>query len=636
MKTLKPGATLHRSLSFERAAINDEARTVELAFSSEEPYSRWWGIEVLDHSPQSVRLGRLAKGGPLLMDHDTRDHVGVIESVQIGADRVGRAVVRFGKSARAEEVWQDVKDGIRRNVSVGYQIHHAQLVDKRGEDDDTYRVDDWEPFEVSLVAVPADATVGVGRAARMDGEESPVVELEERTAAEPQSAIPDGEGITAAEPTESTEQPQIKEHEMSEINVQEHEQRGADAVRKQVQEIIAIGEQYKATDLAAQCVREGKSVEEFKAALLERMSTKPTAADVPLSQKEAREYSYARAISAALDAAEGRDAKGLEAEVSEELRRQLPSSYKQRGGIMIPLSLQRSAIATSLYNTAGKGAEAVFTEAGDLIELLRNRSVAAELGARIMSGLQGPVSFPKQATANSAYWMPENDGTDVTLGNATLSSVGLTPKTLQASTAYSRQLLAQAIFDVEQFIRADLAAVHALAWDKAVLHGAGASNEPDGLYHLSGVNAVAMGGVPTFGKLVDMVTEVAKDNALAGSLAFVTTPGMAGKLSQTVIAASTDTRMIWGGSLTDGLVAGYRGVATNQVSAVLGGGSNEHGILFGNWEEIMIGLWGAMEIVVDPYALKKQGMVEITSFQLVDIAARHAESFCKATGATLS
>lgn len=423
---------------------------------------------------------------------------------------------------------------------------------------------------------------------------------------------------------------------MSEINVKEHEQRGAEAVRKQVQEIIAIGEQYKATDLAAQYVREGKGVEEFKAALIERMSTKPTAADVPMSQKEAKEYSYARAISAALDMVEGREAKGLEAEVSEELRRQLPASYKQRGGIMIPLSLQRAAIATSLYNTAGKGAEAVFTEAGDLIDLLRNRSVAVELGARVLSGLQGPVSFPKQATANSAYWMPENDGTDVTLGNATLSSVGLTPKTLQASTAYSRQLLAQAIFDVEQFIRNDLAAVHALAWDKAVLHGAGASNEPDGLYHLSGVNSVAMGGVPTFGKLVDMVTEVAKDNALRGSLAFVTTPGMAGKLSQTVIASNTDTRMIWGGSLTDGLVAGYRGVATNQVSAVLGGGSNEHGILFGNWEEIMIGLWGAMEIVVDPYALKKQGMVEITSFQLVDIAARHAESFCKATGATLS
>ena len=622
MKTLKPGATLHRSFSVERAAINDEARTVELAFSSEEPYDRWWGREILDHSPQSIRLNRLAKGGPLLMDHDARDHVGVIESVQIGADRVGRAVVRFGKSARAEEVWQDVKDGIRRNVSVGYQVHRATLIEK-GEDIDVYRVDDWEPFEVSMVAVPADATVGVGRSADAIDSESPVVEVE-APAAEPEKTEP----ITESE---------TKEHKMTqEMTVKEHEQRGADAVRKQVAEIIAIGEAYKATDLAAQYVREGKSVEDFKAALIERMSTKPLAADVQLSKKEAREYSYARAINAALDMVEGRAGSGIEAEVSEELRRQLPASYKSRGGIMVPLSLQRAAISTALYNTAGKGAEAVFTEAGDLIELLRNRSVAAELGARILSGLQGPVSFPKQSGANTGYWVAENSGSDVTPGNAALASVGLTPKTLQASTAYSRQLLAQATFDVENFIRGDLAQVHALAWDKAVLHGAGASNEPDGLYHLSGVNSVAMGGVPTFGKLVDMVTEVAKDNALAGSLAFVTTPGMAGKLSQTVVAASTDTRMIWGGSLTDGQVAGYRGIASNQVSAVLGGGNNEHGILFGNWEEILIGLWGALEIVVDPYALKKQGMIEITSFQLVDIAARHAESFCKATGATIA
>jgi HK97 family phage major capsid protein len=230
--------------------------------------------------------------------------------------------------------------------------------------------------------------------------------------------------------------------------------------------------------------------------------------------------------------------------------------------------------------------------------------------------------------------MPENDGTDVTAGNAALGSVTLSPKTLQATTAYSRQLVAQSTIDVEQFIRNDLAAVHALAWDKAVFHGAGASNEPDGLYHIGGTNSVAFGGAPSFAKLIDMVTEVNKDNALGGSLAFVTTPGLAGKMAQTVVAASTDTRMIWSGNLSEGELAGYRALSTNQILATLGAGS-EHGLLFGDWSQVLIGQWGAMEIIVDPYAKKKQGMLEITSFQMCDIAFRHVTAFCKATGATL-
>ena len=103
------------------------------------------------------------------MDHDSRDHVGVIESVTIGADRIGRAIVRFGRSQRADEIFNDVKDGIRNHVSVGYMIHKA-ILEESGEDGDIYRVSDWEPFEVSMVSVPADASVGVGRAADADSQ----------------------------------------------------------------------------------------------------------------------------------------------------------------------------------------------------------------------------------------------------------------------------------------------------------------------------------------------------------------------------------------------------------------------------------------------------------------------------------
>jgi HK97 family phage major capsid protein len=355
---------------------------------------------------------------------------------------------------------------------------------------------------------------------------------------------------------------------------------------------------------------------------------------IDLTPVEKQNYSYARAMAAALARAEGQSVSGFEVEVSQDMERNLPASYKRNGGIFVPLSLQRAAIAESLYNTAGKGAETVFTEPGELIDMLRNASVAVRLGARMLTGLQGPVSFPKQVGATTAYWVAENTGTDVTASNATLGSVSLNPKTLQATTAYSRQLLAQATVDIEALVRNDMAAVHALAWDRAVLHGTGDNNQPTGIYAAANVNAIAMGGVPTYGKLIDMITEINKDNAILGTLRFVTTPGMAGKLAQTVIASNTDTRMIWDGAVTGGRLVGYEATSSNQVSATLGGGS-EHGIIVGDFSQVMIGTWGGFELVVDPYALKKQGMVEVTSFQMCDVALRHPHAFCKSTGATI-
>lgn len=623
-RKIKTG-TLHRSVQLDRAGINEEARTVELAFSSEEPYERWFGTEILDHSPKSIKLDRLTNGGPLLLDHDPCEQIGVVESVSLGADRVARAVVRFSRSADGEEIFQDVKDGIRRNVSVGYIVNKMRL-ESEGKDgaDPVYRVTDWEPMEISIVSIPADTTVGIGRAAAAGEHET---EIEGAAPVAP-----------AAAPETTLEKSTMSTPEIIATEAQFRADAAKDE-RTRTAEIAAMGEMHAkrgGDKLAMQFIREGKSVEEFRAAMLAKLAAEPPAQTdtITLNAREAKDYSYVRAIAAALARAEGQNASGFEVEVSQDIERGIPANYKRNGGIFVPLSLQRGAIAEALYNTSGKGASTVFTQAGEFIDLLRNASVAVGLGARVLSGLTGPVSFPTQTAGASVSWVAENSGTDVTATNATLSSVALSPKTLQGSTAFSRQLMAQSSLDIEQFIRNDLAAAHALAWDLAVMHGTASNNQPTGIYAASNVNAVAMGGVPTFGKLVDMVTEVLKDNALSGSLAWATTPGMAGKLAQTVVAASTDTRMIWGGALDNGNLAGYKAIASNQVSAVLGGGA-EHGVIFGNWADALIGMWGALELVVDPYALKKQGMIEVTSFQLCDIALRHPQSFCKATGATI-
>ena len=133
------------AFEFDRASLNKDERTVDLAWCSELPYERWWGIEVLDCKPTSVRMGRLKNSAPLLVGHDTDDHVGVVESVSLDKDKKGRARVRFSKSARGEEIFTDVLDGIRTKVSVGYRIHDLVL-ESKDEEVSTYRVTDWEPY----------------------------------------------------------------------------------------------------------------------------------------------------------------------------------------------------------------------------------------------------------------------------------------------------------------------------------------------------------------------------------------------------------------------------------------------------------------------------------------------------------
>lgn len=253
-KHIKPGTKCERTFAVSRAAVDESARTIELAFSSEQPYERWWGVEILDHGKKSIRLDRLKSGGPLLCDHDARDHVGVIESVQISDDRVGRAVVRFGKSARAEEVFQDVKDGIRCNVSVGYVIHKAQLVETK-EDTETYRVSDWEPYEVSLVSVPADASVGVGRAAN---EESPI--------------IPDQiSNIKQSNKERNMDKtPEQIAAETAALEARAKEQAEKESL-KRMNDIFTIGEDHAdigGLELARAAVKDGISVAEFQSRLL--------------------------------------------------------------------------------------------------------------------------------------------------------------------------------------------------------------------------------------------------------------------------------------------------------------------------------------------------------------------------------
>ena len=213
------GTTVERTFTVEREGIDQESRTVWLSIASQRPYERWWGIEILDHKKESIRDERLRAGAALLVGHDPDDQVGVVEKFEITSEKKLRILARFGRSARAEEIFQDVLDGIRRNTSVGYIIHDLVL-EKSEEGLNTYRVTDWEPLEGSLVSIPADPSVGVGRhheSAIMQKDEkmSLTTEDKEKIAADVRAQA-QREIEQAAERERATEQ--VRQAEVNRIN----------------------------------------------------------------------------------------------------------------------------------------------------------------------------------------------------------------------------------------------------------------------------------------------------------------------------------------------------------------------------------------------------------------------------------
>ena len=169
--------TNYRSIDLSRAEmINEDKRTVRIALSSEEPVERSFGMEVLDHSPGSVDMSWARSGNmPVLLDHDTTRQVGIVEDFNLdGATNRTLATVRFGRSELAQETWNDVLDGIKRSVSVGYRIN--SMVRDESAEDTTYRAN-WTPMEASLVSLPADTNpmVGVARSKDSAEVEAPVL-----------------------------------------------------------------------------------------------------------------------------------------------------------------------------------------------------------------------------------------------------------------------------------------------------------------------------------------------------------------------------------------------------------------------------------------------------------------------------
>lgn len=607
-----------RSASSDAQTESDER--IPISLSSETPVGRWFGLEILDHSSGSVDLRRAAGGLPLLDNHDSttsvRSQIGVIEDVTLGADRVLRGMARFSRRPEAQAVRQDVLDGIITSTSIGYRVKEMVL-EKQSDDEegDTYRATAWELLEGSFVSVPADASVGAYRSAEA-GDARPV-----------RIITPHTEPAPKAKETRMDEQEQTvpaAQAGAASVVASVTDPRAESERAARITELCAM---HGMSNRAAEFIRTGRSAGDVAQDILETAarSVKPSATpDVKLSEKEERQYSLVRAINAA--ASKDWSRAGFEREVSQEIEGKLPQNYERKGGFFMPTSI-RAAVSAG---TVGAAKEVIFTQPGSFIELLRNAMLVKQMGATVLSGLQGPLAFPKQSAAGSVQWLGESAA--VTETNLGTSQVALNPRTIRARQSYTKQLLAQGIVDVENLIRDDLARTVALEIDRAAINGSGAGNEPTGILNTAGVAVVALGAngaAPTYDSMVDLENSIEAANAALGAMGYLTTPEVKAKLKKTAQLANTAALPVWTGG-PEGEVGGYKAYASNQVPKTLTKGTSAgicHAILFGAWNQLVIGEWGVLEIQVDPYTRADYGEVVLRTFQMVGLAVRYPESF---------
>lgn len=602
--------TLHRNRVMRMTIGDDASRAVDLekrevtfTLSSEAPIEDWPGeFMILDHSPDSVDLTRLTSAGPLLFNHDRDQHLGRIVGAEV-SNRKLNVTVRFGNSDLAKEKFQDVQDGILSEVSVSAKIHNVVLEESESDGVETHRAMKWEPLEASLVTVPADITVGINRDSKTNANDTITISREEN--------ITMSKDITPAP------------EKVIEIDTKAVE-RAVKAEQSRVGEINRIGAAHSipAKDIQA-AVESGAPLEDFQRTVLSSIGAKPITTpetqEIGLSRKEKAEYSITAAIHGQANQIAGTGKfDGLEREVSDAISKKIGRTAKGFFMPMADLSLKRDLSA----GVDAKGGYTVQTDVlgGSLIELLRNKTQVFGLGTRLLSGLQGDIAIPKADGGATAYWLAE--AAAVTPSDQNFAQVGLTPKRLAAATAYTKQLVAQSSIDVENFVRDDLMRVIALAIDLAVLEGTGAAGQPTGILNTAGINTVTFGAAPTWAKVVEFETAVATDNADIGSLNYLTTPGVRGAWKTTAKAANTSD-FLW--QTNDTPVNGYGADVTNQIT-------NDK-VFYGDFSQSLVGMWDGMDVVVDPYSLSLNGQIRIVMQNLVDVAIRHAESFCVSTDA---
>ena len=552
-----------------------------------------YGNEVLEISERAMDMSRLNTGAPLLFQHDADKIVGVVERAYIKGKR-GFARVRLANNELGREMQELISDKIIRNVSFGYKINELEA--DKSTNPVTYRATDFQPFEISLVTVPADfKNVGIGR------------------------ALSNNESVETASAVQSKT---VRETQM-EPNLEKEAAIRAEAKkaqRKEVAEMIALGQRTKNVELAQEFIGNSRSLEELRTALLEKMGVEekpinPQDAEIGLTEKETRNFSFIRALKALAhpNDKEAQRAAAFEFEVSEAAQ---AKTGKEARGLLIPADVLGYGRRDLTVGTANQGGDLVATDllSASFIDLLRKALVLQSAGANVLTGLQGMVAIPRQSGGATTYHVAENS--NITESQLTVDQVSLQPRTIGALTDYSRRLLLQSSIDVENLVRQDLAQQIAIEIENQAINGVGTESKPLGILNVTGINTES--GVAAFSDFVNAEAALGTDNALQGNLGYLMNSALRGTLKTTEKASGTNGIFVYEG---DNTINGYSAYVSNSMP--------DSTAVFANFSDVMIGLWSGLDIMVDPYTGSAAGTVRVVAMQDYDVAVRHPESICK-------
>lgn len=439
-----------------------------------------------------------------------------------------------------------------------------------------------------------------------------------------QKETPSGKQVTRFTPHEVSlvSVPADPQAKITQVRVMENEIPFADA---EDLDMIALAKRHSAWDEYEETKRAGLGIDELRHKVLNKVSSVRALPDrdIGMSNREIEQFSVAKAIRAMADN-DWKDA-GLEREVlrtTEKLR-------TRQNSFVLPNELMRRDVLKS-----GTGGELVGVQfLGDrFIDALYTESDVLNR-CTLLSGLTQDVAIPRMTSSSSSAWYAE--GGTIAESTPAFDQLTLSANTLASMVEYSRKLLRQS--DVEQILRRDMSRTMAIALDTAILNGSGSGAEPTGILQTSGIGAVAggtNGGAPTYDDMVDLIAAVAEDNARSEGSVFISNSKVEAKLRKTSKVSSTDSVMV----LENGQVAGRDFIISNAMPSNLtkGTGSGLSAILFGDLREVVVGMFGDLEVVVDPHTKLNENLLRIASFMEVDLGLRHVESFAAMNDAITS
>jgi HK97 family phage major capsid protein len=582
---------------------------------------RWWGKEVLMHDEGAMDLGRMNDGGAYLWNHNRDVVLGVAEKAWLGADRRLYTTVKWSpntteKGTEEYKRRRDIEAGITRNVSFAYEIG-----DMREAANGEMQVTKWNVLEISSVSVPADQTVGLGRALS-SGDEAEAAHTAEELM-QPDNVML-GTKQSAERGTEATS-PAPLTMEQS-IDIQEVQSAARAAERDRVASIRAMCSQHQVGDETAdRLINNDSTLDQAREAVLNQIGR--TRVEIQgrlhddnsnalgLTDKEVRSFSFVRALNHLVNPGDrtAREAAAFEIEVGKAAAAKYERSSN---GIVIPNEVLRRDL---VVNTSTAGGNLVASEvlSGSFIDLLRNRMAMMQAGVTMLSGLQGNISLPRQSSGATAYWVGESAAPPES--QQAIDQVNMTPKTVGAFVDYSRRLLLQSSIDVESMIRADLAKVIGLELDRAAIYGTGSTNQPLGLVNTTGIGTQTITTFGTFAEYIGMETDVAAANADAGSMRYIINASARGALKGTEKSTSSAGQFVF----ENNEINGYPAIVSNQLTT--------NDCLFGDFSQYVVGMWSGLDLTIDPFAGATAGTVRVIALQDVDYAVKQPGAFCFGT-----